>query len=719
MLSSSKKNRLIFSFGAAVLAAGHSYANENQGADVLFEAPMVLPEINISDTYRNTATKSSLPPEETPQSVSVIDSETLAMRNADSINEAMRYVPGVTTELRGGAVTRVDQFNIRGFPNYQNAYDGMPLLFNGWNLQPQIDAVVVEQVEVFKGPTSSLYGNMSPGGFVNLISKQPSLTPFKQLSLSIGSRETEKVSYESRGQIQSSDFSYSVVGSISKGNGQAVTSKNERQVFAPSVDWRLSENTLINFNLFYQNDPYAGIYNTVPAAGSLFATKYGKMSNDFYAGDANWNTYDRTVIMPGYKINHQLSKNWRLLHQARYMDAEVYQENTYNTGLLSKFMPIIPESDRTLLRRAYLTDETSKGLTVDNQLAGKFRHGAVSHHFLLGLDYNKLSSDIRYEDGQIAAIDLYTPDNYLIDPAQLPAAFAASGYSSDFSLDSDQMGFYIQDQLRFGQWIALFGGRYDKYTYEEKGIKYGAAASSSIDQNEISGRAGILYEFNNGLSPYLSYSQSFEPTGGSDRNGKTFEPATADQWELGVKFNSLDKRTELSLGTFEIIKENALTRDPLGGPNDQIQAGETRSRGFELETLHYYSESLLIAFNFSWIDVEITKDNNGLQGKTPVWIAESTASLWLQYELNEGLLTDTTLGGGLRYVGETQRDALNVDIVPDYYMLDLSVSRRIGHASVRVSATNVTDKESFSCYDSSNCWFGSERSVELGASYEF
>lgn len=681
-----------------------------------------LPELTITDTYRNTATKSQLTPEETPQSITVIDSEMLTMRDADSINEALRYVSGVTTELRGGAVSRVDQFNLRGFPNYQNTYDGMPLMFNGWNLQPQIDAIAVQQVEVFKGPTSSLYGNMPPGGFVNLISKQPSLQPFSQLGIAVGNRNLTEFSFESRGQIQSSDFSYSVLGLARERDGQAVTSEEERQVFAPSIDWQASEKTLVNLNIFYQNDPSMGIYNSVPAAGSVSSTPYGRLEPDFYAGDANWNTYDRNVTMAGYKINHEFSDTWTLLHQARYMDAEVYQENTYNTGLLSNAPPpysLAPGADRTLLRRAYLTDETARALTIDNQLTGQFNKGKVEHHVLVGIDYQDLGSDIRYEDWDetmIPAIDLYAPNNYLINPALL---IGPTPYSSDFEINSDQIGFYLQDQLRIGNWIALFSGRYDQYNYEENGIKYGTQAVSAIDQNEFSGRAGVLYEFANGWSPYLNYAESFEPVGGSDRNGNTFEPATSDQWELGVKYSSLDQRSLLTLAAFEINKKNALTRDPSGGPYDLVQAGETRSRGVELESRYIYSESLMWTFNYTWLDVEVTKDNTGLEGKTPVWIADNTANLWMQYDWYEGPLAGFELGVGVRYVGETQMDALNTDVVPDYTLFDLAISRNFGAANVRVSASNITDENSYSCFDSNNCWFGAERSVELAAVYAF
>lgn len=128
----------------------------------------------LGQTYRNTATKTRLDPIETPQAISVVDGETLSLRGVSSVSEALRYVPGVNTELRGGAVNRLDLFNIRGFDNYQNFYDGLLLQYNDWNLQPQIDPVAIEQLEVFKGPTSVLYGSMPPAAWSTSSPSAPS-----------------------------------------------------------------------------------------------------------------------------------------------------------------------------------------------------------------------------------------------------------------------------------------------------------------------------------------------------------------------------------------------------------------------------------------------------------------------------------------------------------------------------------------------------------------
>ncbi|MBL4827406.1 MAG: TonB-dependent siderophore receptor [Spongiibacteraceae bacterium] len=691
--------------------------------------PQLESVLVYGSAYRHTATKSSLEPNETPQGISVIDREVLDMRAVDSINEALRYVSGVTTELRGGAVTRLDQFTIRGFQNYQNSYDGLQLLYNEWNLQPQIDSVAIEQVEVFKGPTSVLYGSMPPGGLVNLIAKSPSTQTYHSVNVSAGSHHLKEISAESKGQLGQSDFSYSVVALARDKEGQAVTSEEERYVFAPSLDWQVSDQTLINFNLYYQNDPSAGIYNTIPAKGSLFKNPHGEMPVDIYAGDANWNTYEREVALVGYKINHEFTDNWTFLQNTRYLKGDVYQENTYNSGYLGADTELMIPADRYLYRRAYLTDETSEGITVDNQLSGRIKTGVVEHNMLVGIDLIKLESGIKYYDIATSPIDLFAPNNYLLDLTKqqimVQSAVPGGGYVADFELEKEQLGVYLQNQMRIDKLIVIAGARYDDYEYTEQGMQYGYPVDSKVKQHSFSHRVGALYEFEFGLSPYISYATSFEPVSGSDRNGNEFEPATSSQWEAGLKYTH-QKNISLTLSGFEITKKNDTTRDPSGSPYDKIQTGEVRSRGVELEVAAQPSDNISVLFNYTFIDMEVTKNNDGLKGKTPIWVADKTASLWASYEATNGFLDGTEVGVGIRFVGETQLDALNTDTVPAYTLVDLSLAYKLGElsasldgAKIILSANNILDKRYYSCYDSNNCWFGSERSVEASLKFEF
>lgn len=663
--------------------------------------------------YRNTATKTALAPMDTPQAISNVDRETLDLRGVKSVAEALRYVPAVNTELRGGAVSRLDLFNIRGFINYQNFYDGLPLMYNGWNLQPQIDSIALEQVEVFKGPTSVLYGNIPPGGMVNLIAKSPQQEQSTDVTVTAGNFDRKELSIDSTGQIADTNLSYRVVAMARKKDGQADTSEEERYVFAPSLDWQVSDKTLVNFNMYYQNDPSAGIYTTVPGAGSVLANPNGKLDSSAFTGDENWNTYEREVLMLGYKINHEFNADWRFLMNARFMDADAYQENTYGTGL---------ENDmRTLGRRAYLTDETSQSFVIDNQISGRFNTATVEHNVLLGFDYQQLDSRIIYKDASAPSIDVFNPNHQQIDGSTLNYT-----YTTDFDLESRQVGIYAQDQLVLGNWVVIAGGRYDQYEQTSTDHATGADTDAAIDQDNFAFRLGGLYNFDNGLAPYVSYAQSFEPVVGSDRHGNAFVPSTGEQWEAGLKYESADMSKTFVVSLFNITKKNDLTRDPTGTPYDKVQTGETQSKGVEFEANVMLTDNIDLATSYTYMDMKVTEDNTGLEGKTPIWVPKHAANAWLNYYIYNGMPAGTTIGTGIRYVGETQIDAMNSDQVPDYTLVDMSVAYDLSYlsdsldgSSISVVASNLFGTEYYSCYDTNNCWFGAERSITANVKFNF
>ncbi|WP_328188025.1 TonB-dependent siderophore receptor [Marinobacter sp. OP 3.4] len=709
-------HRSLLSLAIAGIAVPSAMAQDNDSTEL---APLTV----YSDTYRNTATKTALEPGETPQSITVVDQTALDMRGSESVAEAMRYVPGVNTELRGGSVNRLDLFSIRGFINYQNYYDGLQLLYNDWNLQPQVDLIAVDKVEVFRGPTSSLYGSMPPGGMVNLIGKSPSTESFNRIEVTGGTQDLKQASFESTGQIGDSDLSYSLVALGRSQDNQAATTEEERYLFAPSVDWRVTDDTLVNVNLYYQKDPEMGMYSTLPASTLFGDNPNGHLDQDAFSGDANWNEFDKEVLMAGYKINHNFNDNWNFLQNFRFTDADAYQTNTYSTSL---------EADgRTLNREAYLTDETTTGFTVDNQVSGRFNTGAVEHNVLVGVDYIELDSDVRYEDtyvygvdGSAPSIDLYNPDYTQIDPDM---NLSGTQLTSDFELSKRQLGVYLQDQIRIGQLVLIGGARWDDFKGTEEGTKYGAPVDNELEQDNWSYRAGALYEFDNGLSPYVNYAESFEPLEGSDRNGNEFDPSTGKQFEVGTKFTSADSRHRIDVALFHILKENVPTRDPNGTAYDKIQAGEVRSRGLEIEGSSQPIDNLLLSLAYTYQDVEVTEDNTGLEGNTPVWVPEQMLSAWADYSFFDGSVAGLTLGAGFRHIGESELNATNTaGKVPDANLVDLALTYDLSHAApglsgteVGLSVNNLFNEEYYSCFDELNCWVGEERTVQAKVSYTF
>lgn len=673
----------------------------------------------LGQTYRNTATKTSLEPEETPQAISVINSDDFEKRGVSSVQQALRYAPGVNAELKGGSVTMYDNYNIRGFENNQMYYDGLVLQYLvGWNLQPQIDPIALERVEIFKGPSSVLYGAMPPGGMVNLIAKSPQKERNTDFSIATGSRNLVKASIDTTGQFGDSNVYYRLIGSASHRDGQVDYTEEERYVFAPSIDWYVTDNTLINFNFYYQNDPNMGMNSAMPASGSVWDNPNGSIDKNASMGDKNWSKFEREFWMAGYKIDHSFNENWSFLQNARYMKADLYQENTYHAA--AGWDPATGNLDRYI----YSTDEDSQGFTIDNQLSGRVVTGAVEHNLLFGIDYQHLKGSSNYTsygyDGGYTApsFNAFAPNNNQIDRSKV----TASGVYID-DVKVEQLGFYFQDQMRINRIVLMAGGRFDNY---EATSDY-AGSVTKTDQNNFSYRIGAMYEFDSGWSPYINYATSFEPVAGVDSRGDSFEPSIGQQIEGGVKYLSADYATTMTASLFHIIKSDVVVPDP-NDPSYQgkIQVGEIRSQGLELEGRTMLTDSWDVSASYTYTDMEITKDTTGLEGNTPIYVPEHAATLWTNYYVYNGILGGSRFGAGARYIGERQMDAANTDTVPGYTVVDLSLGYDLAYltnslqgAAVNLSVNNLFDEDTYACYDSANCWYGEERTVEFKFDYKF
>ncbi|WP_413693255.1 TonB-dependent siderophore receptor [Psychromonas sp. KJ10-2] len=670
----------------------------------------------MGKAYRNTATKTSLAPEETPQAINVIDGELLQERGAQSLNEALRYTPGIVTETKGGAVTMYDTFTIRGFPTSQSYYDGLILQqLTDWNVQPQIDPIALQQIEVFKGPTSVLYGSMPPGGMVNMIAKAPQFESKTQIGVKIGTSDLKQISIDSTGQIGDSDVSYRFIGLARQKDGQVDYTGEERYLLAPSITWDISDRTSLNLNVYYQNDPDMGMNSAIPSSGSLYENGNGTTSSSTFVGDKNWSTYEREVLMLGYKFSHDFNANWTFLQNARYTKADLYQENTYHYASYD-------ETTGDLDRYIYSTDESSEAYAIDNQLSGVINIAGIKHNVLLGIDYRQLKGDSAYDDygatSTFGTFNIFNPDNDLIDRDAL-TSFGT--YNDEISLK--QLGGYFQDQVRLNNLVLIAGGRLD--TYKSKSDYSGTI--EKVDETEFSYRLGALYEFDNGLSPFINYATSFEPVAGQSEFGEAYEAETGKQIEVGLKFNSLDYSKTATISAFQIIKSNVKVSDPASADyQGQLQVGEVRSQGIELEGSWFVTDNLDVSAAYTYTDIEITEDSeNGLEGTTPIYVPTHAGNLWANYYFDDQYLRGTRLSAGIRYVGEMQMDATNTQgKVPDYTIADLSIGYDMGNLSksltgmnVNLSANNVFDAEYFSCYDDQNCWYGDERTIELGVNF--
>lgn len=708
----------------AALGMLPAHAQDGNGEEPVTLSPLVVegereqadgPVEGAFATRSATATKTDTPIMETPQSISVISSQDMTARGARSLAEALRYSSGVTTENRGAVVTRYDMLTMRGFQINRNYLDGMQLQYNGWYATPQVAPEMVERLEILKGPASVLYGSSPPGGLINLVSKRPQSEASGEISASIGNKNLYEGMIDATGPLDDEGkFLYRFIGLGRTADGQAATTEIERRLIAPSLTWQPTNETSLTFLTHYQHDPKSGAFGAVPAAGSVTSNPNGPLPTDFYDGDVKFEKFDRTQFAAGYIFEHKFDETFSFTQNARFLRTDVDYESVYAAQLLP--------DNRTLVRGAIYSDEKSTSFAVDNQLKATFGTGPVTHTVLAGVDYWKLDSDI--EIGRLTptladpfvlpTIDIYNPNNDQLLPV-IPL-------TELYEYSRKQTGIYLQEQMKLGGLVVLLGGRQDWYDSDD--FERLSSTRSSVKQDKFSGRAGVLYQFENGISPYISYAESFEPQSGADRFGNTFVPTTGQQVEAGIKYLSPGDTVMITAAIFDLTKQNVTVRDTsLGaGPSDNVQQGEIRSRGFELEGHLRPVAGLTLSAFYTKLDVETTKDTVAANiGKTPVWVADETASLWAEYVLPSHMVEGLTVGGGTRYVGESWVDSANTMTTDPYTLFDAMVeydlgalSPQLAGTSLRLNGTNLADKRHVAgCYSTQWCWFGADRTVTL------
>ncbi|ELY2650168.1 ferrichrome porin FhuA [Cronobacter sakazakii] len=675
------------------------------------------PAPTIAAKRSATATKTDTPIEKTPQSVSVVTREEMDTRQPTTVKEALSYSPSVFS-TRGSSST-YDVVTIRGFTtsttvNTNQYLDGMKLQGNNYS-EISMDPYFLERVELMRGPTSVLYGNSNPGGIVSMVSKRPTTEPLREVQFKMGSHNLWQTGFDFSDAIDDAGvWSYRLTGLGRSQNAQQEMAKSSRYAIAPSFSWRPDNNTDFTFLSNFQSDPYAGFYGWLPRSGTIVPYydangKAHKLPTDFNEGEAN-NKMSRRQQMVGYSFSHAFDDTFTLRQNLRYTREHTLYRSVYGNAFVAP----------STINRAYVrSDEDMNAFSVDTQLQSDFATGAVDHKLLTGVDYSRMRNDINADYGTASPLNMLDPQ------------YGNPDINVNFLYDvinrQEQTGLYVQDQAEWNKWVMTLGGRYDfakTSTYTRS-----SGALAEINDQQFTWRGGINYLFDNGVSPYFSYSESFEPVSGSTLGRKPFEPSRGKQYEAGVKYVPKDMPVVLTAAVYQLTKDKNLTADPANN-SFSVQGGEIRSRGIELEAKAAVSANVNVTASYSFTDAKYTHDTL-FEDKRPAEVPRNMASLWADYTFHDTALSGLTVGAGGRYVGNTvsyyaygdkQNQPFNV---ASYTVADAMVKydlARLGlpGSSVALNVNNLFDREYVSsCYKDYACYWGAERQVTATATFRF
>ncbi|EOI5728050.1 ferrichrome porin FhuA [Cronobacter malonaticus] len=673
------------------------------------------PAPTIAAKRSATATKTDTPIEKTPQSVSVVTREEMDIRQSQSVKEALGYTPGVVVSNRGASTT-YDFVSIRGFTSVglsQNNYlDGLKLQGNFYN-DAVIDPYMLERVELMRGPTSVLYGKSNPGGIISMVSKRPTTEPLHEVQFKMGTDNLYQTGFDFSDALDDNgEFSYRLTGVARSNDQQQVNAKQKRYAIAPSFTWRPDENTNFTFLSYFQNEPQTGYYGWLPKEGTVQPLPNGKrIGSDFNEGASN-NTYSRNQKMVGYSFEHAFDDTFTVRQNLRFAEMKTAQQSVYGTG--------VQADGHTLNRGTVVDNERLQNFSVDTQLQSKFATGDLDHTLLTGVDFMRMRNDINAKFGTAPAIDLYgsyTPEDFDFGDAE--------PYQLN---ETKQTGIYVQDQAEWNKWVFTLGGRYD-WSQQATTVRANSTTpvAGSIERNDhqFTWRGGVNYLFDNGISPYVSYSQSFEPNAFDlySTPRMAFAPSKGEQYEAGVKYVPKDMPIVITGAVYQLTKTNTLTTDP-NDATQQVPSGEVRSRGVELEAKAALNANINVTASYTYIDAEYTKDTN-LKGNHVEQVPRNMGSLWGDYTFNNGLLSGLTIGTGGRFIGSSYGDPANTFKVGSAAVMDAVVKydlARVGlpGSSVAVNVNNLLDREYVSsCFQTYGCFWGAERQVTATATFRF
>ncbi|PKA44227.1 TonB-dependent siderophore receptor [Rhizobium sullae] len=638
-----------------------------------------------------TGAKTDTPFIETPQSISSVTEQQLKDRNPQTLLDTLAYTPGTRVGAYGFD-PRFDSFTVRGFDvTYSGVFrDNLRQPGAGSSLF-KTEPYGLEGVSILRGPSSALYGSSGAGGLFNLITKRPTEDPYHELQLQYGTEQRYQGQFDFSGPVNDQDpFYYRVTGLYRDADTEQISVPDDRIYIAPAFMWKPDEDTKLTILGEYSRTKTGGTaaYYNDPLTGEV---------TDYFAGNPAFNDSIQNQGRIGYEFEHRLNDTFVFRQNARFstlnIDADwafAYAPNAVDPSLID--------------RSAGTFDERLNVFTVDNQIEAEFDTGELDHTLLTGLDFTRLQWRSLDGRGVSPPIDTNNPD------AGAPVPHI--DYQTRTVQDQWQVGTYVQDQIRYDAWTLTVGGRYDWVWTDTDNTNLLADTTDTISQkdNEFSGRVGLSYETDFGLAPYISYSTAFSPNAGiNQETGQPFKPTLSEQEEIGVKYLLPNSNTLITAALFNIDQKNSLYYEvvnlPTGPANIQVQRGQIRSRGLELEANTSLDNGLSLVASYTYTQAKIQEGATGTVGNYVSSVPKHMASLWANYTFQESSpVYGLGIGVGARYLGKSYTSDRNTAQNGSRVLFDAAISydfaaldTKYEGLSLQVNATNLFDRREPVC----------------------
>jgi len=617
------------------------------------------------------AARSGIKVMDLPQSVQIIDNAIIEQQQAIRLSEVVKNLNGVYVgSARGGAQ---ESFFSRGYDMSANNMFKNGFRYNAGSI-PEVSSL--EKVEFLKGGSALLYGNVAPGGIMNLVTKTPKFVHGGEVSMQMGSYSYYKPAIDFYGPLNKS-IAYRITASYENSESFRDFVKNERIYVNPSFLFHLSDKTQITVQGDYLSADWTPDFGT----GIYEKTILDLPRNEFFG--ALWSTANTKSASASMLFNHDFNKNWKLNFNSSYQS---YRRTQTSTAQLSTI-----DANGNWKRGLTKADGSEQIFGDQLSLQGTFNTGSIKHQVFTGVDY-EYSFAPSYTFGFYATpngtvaitteatpINLYNYD-YSTQSSTIPYPTRATQLANT---ETQRFGAYAQDLVSITDKIKVLAGL--RWSWQQSEVTTSKETISKVNGVDVltttlenatpvtgaktlnraySPKAGLVIQPTKDLSLFASYSNSFTPNTGTTVDLKPLDPSIIDQYEVGIKKDFWKGLLSTNVTAYQISNNNLAQTAPFlaDGVTQNTSTslkelvGATKGKGVEIDITAYPVEGLNIMAGYSFNETKVSKSSgtNGslVVGDVLARTPKNTANLSFFYKLPAGLLKGLTFGAIANYVGD-------------------------------------------------------------------
>ncbi|MFC4477564.1 TonB-dependent siderophore receptor [Flavobacterium chungangensis] len=741
------KYNLLFVLGLLSFA---SYAQDYSSAEstssvndtVKNKKGEILNEVVVTKTKEPkpvTAVRSGLKPMDNPQSIQVIGSEIIEQQQAIRLSEVLKNANGVYVgSARGGAQ---ESFFSRGYDMSANNMFKNGFRYNAGSIP---DVSGLDKVEFLKGGSALLFGNVAPGGILNLVTKTPQFKSGGEVSMQIGSYSYYKPAFDFYGGLTKS-IAFRLNGSYENSESFRDVVKNKRVYVNPSLLFIINPKTQITLQGDYLSADWTPDFGT----GIIGTQILDLPRNTFYG--ALWSNGNTKSASASVLLNHDFNKNWKLNFNSSY---QTYDRASKSTAQLSS---VKENGDWT---RPLVQNDNSEQILGDQlSLQGNFNTGSVKHQIFTGADWENsfaTAYTFAFNPANYDTINLFN-----FDPSTQRNDIPDARATQIAKTETNRFGVYFQDLISITEKFKVLAGvrwswqEAEVTTYKETfaGGKQTVKPENAVPtvgakklDNAFSPKFGLIYQPRKEVSIFGSYSTSFTPNTGTTADLKPIEPSIIDQYEAGIKTDFLQGLLSTNVTVYQITNSNlaqtaefkadgSLNTDT----NVKVLSGETKSKGVEVDVTARPIDGLSIIAGYSYNDMRYTKTSglNGsfIEGDRLVRTPANTANLSFFYTVQEGLFKNLSVGAVGNYIGDRLggwNDQYSTDLTkyPDgiyhreiplegYVTIDASVGYTWRKFSILCKLSNITNELNYTVHENYSVNPIAPRQVMTSLRYKF